>query len=474
MILDQFCAISGFHRKHAIRVLTTRAEVTTGPRVVLRVYDEAVREALVVLWEASDRLCSKRLRAMLPVLVDAVERRGHMRLVDDVRAKLLAVSPATIDRLLTNVRAEASMGRKRRRSKAGSISSKIEIRTFAGWKSPTPGKCEVDMVVHCGGSMSGSFVHTLVATDIATTWTDFVALVPLDQELVVEGLAWLHSSMPAGITGIDTDNDSAFINETVLAYCQARQVEQTRSRARRSNDQAWVEQKNGAVIRKLVGHGRYVGVPGATALGRLYRAARLFVNHFQPSAKIVAKHRQGSRVRREYDEPRTPLHRLLARADVGDDVKDRLRQLHDTLDPIELLREIRNAQAELASLADATAVVEHHDDVKVFLEALPEKWHRGEVRPTHRSSPRPSRTWRTREDPFAEVWPEVKGWLLAEPDVPAVELLRRLRLAHAGAFDNGQLRTLQRRVRLWRVEMARKLVGVGDADSRSDDGEAGP
>jgi hypothetical protein len=171
-ILDEFVALSGYHRKHAIRVLNGVIEKTASTtRGRLRLYDEAVRQALIVFWEASDRICGKRLKPLLPVLLPALEGHGHVKLDPTVRAHLLAVSAATIDRLLSGARALAG-GRRSRAKTTPAARRRVPVRTFADWHEPAPGFVEADLVVHCGESMAGSFASTLVLTDIASGWTE--------------------------------------------------------------------------------------------------------------------------------------------------------------------------------------------------------------------------------------------------------------------------------------------------------------
>ena len=176
-ILDEFVAITGFHRKHAMRLLRCDAAARRSEaKATRRIYDEAVCEALVVLWEASDRICGKRLKALMPILVEAMERHGHLRLGPEIRAAVLAMSASTIDRSLREVREQAS-GRKRRRTAApSSVRKSIAVRTFSDWDDPPPGFVEADLVAHCGPVANGSFVQTLTVTDIATGWTECAPL----------------------------------------------------------------------------------------------------------------------------------------------------------------------------------------------------------------------------------------------------------------------------------------------------------
>jgi hypothetical protein len=467
-ILDAFIAITGYHRKHAIRVLNAQ-EAPRTPRTGRRVYDEAVREALIVLWETADRICGKRLKALLPTLIPAMEAHGHLHLDDTVRQRLLTVSAATIDRLLAPVRQKARPGRKRRRARGTAVGRQVPIRTAADWDNPRPGYFEMDFVVHCGGSMAGRFIHSLVVTDIASGWTDCLPLLVREQTLVVEALEQFRHHLPVPILGLDTDNDSAFINETLFTYCQNRTIEQTRSRPRRKNDQAWIEQKNGAVVRRLVGYHRYAGVEACQLLARLFGAARLYVNFFQPSFKLKEKIRRGARVTKHYHPPATPCARLLAHPQVEEATKQKLRDRQAALDPVALLKSLRDTQAALVALHQpplAGTDSAREETLTTFLNHLPDLWRAGEARPTHRAPPKSPRTWRTRADPFAAEWPTVLEWLGAEPDTTAKDLFERLCREQPGKFRPGQLRTLQRRVQAWRQTQARALIRMCSPSSQ--------
>ena len=345
-ILDEFAALTGYHRKHAIRVLGCDQVFAPKRRTRNLLYDEAVRRALILLWEAGDRVCGKRLKALIPTLIDAMEWHGHLGLDPVVRAKLLQVSAATIDRALGEARSLADGRRKRRPGVGAAIRRSIPVRTFSDWRDPPPGFLEVDMVEHCGGAKTdGDFVHSLVLTDIASGWTECIAMPVRDQALVVEALRIAAADLPFPMLGVDNDNDSAFMNQTVFDYCRDHQLEQTRSRAYKKNDQAWAEQKNGAIVRRLVGYGRLSGLTATRALAQLYAASRLYVNFFQPSFKLKHKTRDGARVSKTYHPPATPCNRLLGSARVSDAVKQELREQFAGLDPVRLLRDIRSAQA---------------------------------------------------------------------------------------------------------------------------------
>src|SRR5580704_14824105 len=352
-ILDEFAAVTGFHRKHAMRLLRA-GQVTRrcGPRPGRRVYDEAGREALIVVWEASDRICGKRLRPLLPILVEAMERHGHLQLVPEVRTRLPAISAATIDRALRDIRQQAGTATRRRSPPSAAIRRSVPVRTFDGWNDPSPGFVEADLVAHSGPVARGSFVQTLVLTDIATGWTECVPLLVREQGLLVEVLTEMREHLPFALLGFDTDNDSVFMNGTVQEYCRNDGIEFTRCRPYRKNDQAWVEQKNGSVVRRMVGYRRFEGLEAAATLAHLYARVRLFVNFFQPSFKLAEKTREGAQVKKRHHPPATPCQRLLADPRIPPVVRDRVTALKASLDPVRLLAEIRAAQQRLVVIAD--------------------------------------------------------------------------------------------------------------------------
>ena len=422
----------------------------------------------MVIWEAADRICGKRLKAAMPDFIKSLEQHGHLSLDAEARRKLLTVSAATIDRILSPMRREAKGRPRSRRKPMSRIKDRVPVRTFSDWSEPAPGYFETDFVAHNGGVSSGSCVHTLVLTDVASGWTECAALVVHEQSLLIEALKAVAVQLPVPLLGIDTDNDSVFMNETVVGYCNDHQIEFTRSRAYLKNDQAWIEQKNGSVVRRFVGYHRLSGILAAQVLGRLYGLTRLYVNFFQPSFKLRNKTRMGSHVQRSYFPPATPCERLLSSALVSQEVKDALREQKAALDPVRLIHTIRELQSTIAALATqtdpSTGRTPSSRSLDEFLEQLPRLWKQGEVRATHRKNASAPRTWRTRKDPFESVWPEVLSWLQSDPDTSATDLFARLRAKYPGDYADGQLRTLQRRVQGWRRIMARELLGISHSE----------
>ena len=461
-MLDEFVAMVGCHRKHAVRLLG-QYERATGHSVPRgrRIYDEVVRQALIVVWEASNRICGKRLKAALPSMVESLERHGHLDLDPDVR-----------ERLFRSVRGQARSRRRLKRSRK--MGSRVPVRTFMDWNDPSPGYLEIDLVAHCGVVVSGAFIHSLVATDVCSGWTEAVPLLAREQSLVVEGLEAISNVFPVPVRGIDSDNDSVFINETLVGYCEENEIEFTRSRAYRKNDQASIEQKNGSVIRRFVGHERHSGAVAGQTMAHLYGAMRLYVNYFQPSFQLLTKSRNGGSVTKRYSKPATPCDRLLARDDVSEETKLRLRKSRSELDPVSLLHSIRESQSALAAVGSLeSGGTPDGESLESFLSQLPELRRQGEVRPTHARRARGPRTWRTRPDPFEGVWCEVLGWLQQQPDTAAADLMDRLIRRYPERYSRRQLRTLQRRVSKWRGVMAKQLV-YASAESRGAKSELRP
>lgn len=335
----------------------------------------------------------------------------------------------------------------------------------------------MDFVAHCGKSVAGSHIHSLVLTDIASGWTEGAAMVIREQTLVTETVESIRTKLLFPILGLDVDNDGAFINETVLSYCRGRNIELTRCRPYKKNDQAWIEQKNGAVVRRMVGYGRLEGIGTATVLTKLHEAARLYVNFFQPSFKLKSKKREGAKVIKKYFTPATPYLRLLANDRVSSESKEQLRRVFDGLDPVLLLNEIREAQRTLAQMetgAGTEQSVETGSGLKRFVAGLSTAWRDGEVRPTHRKASKGPRTWRTRLDPFEKVWPLIEQWLNEKPDATAKDLFHQLQERSPEQFQPGQLRTLQRQVKEWRSEIVRQLVLGGENESLKETVSVGP
>ena len=362
----------------------------------------------------------------------------------------------------------AAGGRRRRVGFYSAIRREVPIRTFNDWADPPPGFCEIDMVAHGGTSVAGSFIQTLTMVDIATGWTECLPLLARDGSLVVEAMTRAQSLFPWLIRGAGFDNDSAFMNDVVVPWCRGQKIEVTRSRAYKKNDQAFVEQKNGAVVRRLVGYGRFDGIETAKVMVRLYGAARLHVNFFQPSFKLKEKRREGAKVIKRYHAPATPYQRALAHPRLSKAIKRRLQETYRGLDPVALLAEIRAAQDELGErigkrgLAVATGT--SPADPLAFARSLGKASSAGEVRATHR---RAKRKYKTRMRMPSKLEPHlatIESWLAADPQLTALAIVRRL-LHRSGDVQRQPTSIVQRLLRSLRRNAAETVIAAMTAQT---------
>jgi hypothetical protein len=230
-------------------------------------------------------------------------------------------------------------------------------------------------------------------------------------------------------------------------------------------------------VRRLVGYRRFEGLEAAAALAELYAAARLFVNFFQPSFKLAEKHRDGARVHKRYHAPATPHQRLIDDPRTTDATKAHLSGIFAQLDPVRLLRDIRAAQQRLVVLSDGTSPSMVSEEptpppLDAFLSSLRTVWQSGDARPTASDKPRQKRG-RRRPDPLVEVTGRLKRWFEDEPWRSGRELLEKLQAETPGDYPEGLLRTVQRRVKIWRSEQACALVFTHSSEATKAAGETG-
>jgi len=355
-ILDEFTKVIGCHRKAAIRLLRRgNQQGTKRKRGRPRRYGIAVAEALRVVWEATDRLCSKRLHPFLPELVKILRRHGKATMTADIEAQLCRMSPSTIDRLLCPGR---RLGGRRpfTTTKPGSLlKSSIPIRTFADWQEDRPGFLEVDLVSHCGESGDGFYLTTLSAVDVATGWSECIGVWGKGQQRVGGAVHRIRQRLPFPLLGLDSDNGGEFINQHLYNYCHQHGISFTRSRPYKKNDSCHVEQKNWSVVRRLVGYDRYNSRAALEALNRVYDLTRLYVNFFQPVMKLVAKTRHGAKVHKVYDTARTPYQRLLESGVLTEAKQQELAAMYYGLNPASLLKQINENLERLWKLAECPA-----------------------------------------------------------------------------------------------------------------------
>ncbi len=473
VILDEFVAATGYARKYAIRLLSQPIELKlTIRRPRPPHYGPEVQQALHLAWTAANQICAKRLIPFLPTLVESLERHGHLQLSEECRDQLLSMSPATADRILRPSRKQGAHGIST--TKSGTLLKKqIPIRTFQDWNEAKPGFMEADLVAHCGAQAEGSYLYTLTLTDVATGWTECLPLLNRGQEAVIAALKRARQLLPFPLLGIDTDNGGEFINMELMAYCEQEQITFTRGRPRKSNDQCYVEQKNGQIVRQVVGYDRFTGELPYRQLTELYRALRVYVNCFQPSMKLQTKQREGSKVRRTYDQAQTPMQRLLASGALSPKKQQELLRVTKALDPLRLLQQLEHLQKALwrhavtsspESSAPASPLqfsVKQCTEEKVPADGIPgtpPSLLKKERRRKYQKSGRPH-DWRTRKDPFEGMWDEITTWLLAKPELTGAEVFRQLQRLYPERYRPTQVRTLQRGLNTLR---ARLLVTFDD------------
>jgi hypothetical protein len=312
-LLDELCRVCGYHRKHAIRKLNQPLrEISRRNRPVRGLtYSAQTLSILTRVWEAAGYPWSLRLKALLPLWMPWIKQ--HFRVTTAIEQQLVRISPRQIDRRL--------QGHKRKlrkriygRTKPGALlKHQIPIRT-THWNVTTPGYVEIDLVAHSGKAASGTFIFSLNLTDIFTGWVETRAVMGKGQQSIVKALTEVCATLPFELKGIDSDNGSEFINAHLVRFCEQHHLQFTRGRPYQKDDNAHIEQKNWTHVRKVMGWERYDTPPALAAMNAFYAGPwRTMMNSFQPSIKLQKKVRKGSHLIRKYDQPQTPLDRLLAR-----------------------------------------------------------------------------------------------------------------------------------------------------------------
>jgi len=462
--VDAFVAATGYHRTYARWLLNHADEVQqTLQRPRPAQYGPEVQHALFLAWHAANRICAKRLIPFLPTLLEALERHEHLQISEECRKQLLSMSAATADRLLSSQRGLSN-------TRAGTLlKQQIPIRTFEEWNEARPGFLEADLVAHCGTNIEGGYLYTLTLTDVATGWTECLPLLYRSQETVLAALQQARLLFPFPILGIDTDSGGEFINEAVIAYCEQAHITFTRGRPNLKNDQCFVEQKNGAVVRQVVGYDRLVGERAYRQLTELYRALRLYVNCFQPSMKLLAKQRDGKKVRYVYDPAKTPLQRLLLSGRVSAQKQQALTEVAQALDPIRLFQQLEQLQQAVFGCAVNGATFDSITSSSPVCVFSVERCTTRSV-PGEKSTPVPTAGldtlyrvqerrkrvlgWRrTQKVPFEGEWEQILSWLVANPERSSGDIFRELQRRSPRRYQPLQIRTLQRGMRKIRAHL---------------------
>ena len=364
-ILDEVCEMEGWTRKHAIKVLRRKVRKRAKPRSGRKkTYGPEVTREMEKLWLLMDQPCGKLMAAALPHWLESYELH-HGRLDRSLHRQLLKISAAQIDRLLAPSKVRHPS---KRRAGGGSVHLRNQIPVRVGcWAADTPpGFLEVDTVSHGGDSTQGTYLWTLTATDIASGWTLLAPAWGCGQHSVLEAFKAMQKRMPFCLRGLDTDNGHEFINHHLLEWVRQSKdpIEFTRSRARKKNDNAHVEQKNATHVREQLGYDRFDRPDLENPMRRFYEAYELFRNLFIPCFKLLCKERIGTKVRKIYGPSLTPCERLLQSPDLTKERSHRLRELRDRYDPIDLSKEVQKRKNEFFKAVQDRGAGARHDRLR--------------------------------------------------------------------------------------------------------------
>lgn len=343
-LLDEFVKTTGYKRKWAMELLHHGPPPPrTGRGGRPEKYSPVVVGALREASELSGGLCGKRLAPFLDEFVAGLEAEGAVKLDPELRTQLVSMSAATIDRRLRPFRNQTRPHGLSTTKPGTLLKNQVPVRTYTPWEEQRPGFVEIDLVAHCGTSTAGHYLNTLTVTDVCTGWTECVGVWGKGQLAVFAGLEQVRERLPFPLLGIDSDNGSEFLNAHLVRYCEQEQITFTRSRPYWKNDQAHVEQKNWSVVRRLLGYGRYESEEALAQLNAVYLRLRLWINHWQPTLKLVSKERDGAKVRKHYDVPQTPYRRVLAAGVLSPTTTEQLEREHNSIGPAALWQSCERA-----------------------------------------------------------------------------------------------------------------------------------
>jgi hypothetical protein len=306
--------------------------------------------ALERLWEIFDRPCGQRLKPLVEEELGRLRALGELEVEEKTAGKLRQVSPATIDRLLTHKKTEWITQRRYGRIGGNLIAKKIPLK-MTDWDIHQIGFLEMDLVLHCGASVAGEFVHSLSALEISSTWWEGEAVMGRAQSRIFEAIKKIRTRTPFTWRGIDSDNDNAFINDQLYRYTQKEHLDFTRSRPYRKNDNAYIEQKNFTHVRRPLGYLRYDTPQELDLINDLYRnELRLYKNFFQPVMRLEPKERVNGKTRRHYAKPKTPYRILKESGQLSREQIKTLDELYRSLNPADLKRRIDQKLTRLFTL----------------------------------------------------------------------------------------------------------------------------
>ncbi len=368
-ILTQFCRSTEYNRAYAAMLLrgygkrhlassdvevarlhTRKNSVGRSGRPIL--YDQQVQRVVLNIWVRFGLICGKRLEPILRRCIPWIRRDRFLHPSAEVCEALQHISAATIDRLLKPARRKLRLKGSCHTRSAGALSHLIPVRSFGDFSRVAPGHAQLDTVAHDGGIATGEYAFSLALSDVCTGWTERRAVQNRAARWIEAALEDIRQVVPFPLRHVHPDNGSEFINHNLLRYCQRQGIQLSRSRAGRKNDNCWVEQKNFDTVRKLVGYGRYSSEQALEALNQLYRVQGLLQNYVLPSQKLLEKKRVGSKLIKRYDKAMSPAQRVLQDARVSSQVKQKVRRVRTSLNPLALADQVVHLQRSLVALAE--------------------------------------------------------------------------------------------------------------------------
>lgn len=341
-ILDEFVQNTGYDRSYARRILGSLKKQGRKKKHLLRkrIYDASVFYPLRKIWIAEDCICGQRLKPFIPEVIRVLERDKELKINKTVRKKLLSVSSATIDRMLSTTKKSYCL-KGRSTTKPGTLlRGQIAIRTFEDWDEKRPGFFEGDLVAFCGDTVRGDYVNALNLTDVATGWIGIEAYMGKGQYRTHKAIDAIRNRLPFKMLGLDNDNGVEFINWHLKSYCENHQITFTRIRPYRKNDNCFVEQKNYTVPRRFIGYARFDTEKQLVIIQEILKLVEPYVNFFMPSKKLLSKQTVGNKTKKKYDTAKTPYQRLLNEGGLNNGEKQKLEEVYESLNPLDLRRKI--------------------------------------------------------------------------------------------------------------------------------------
>jgi len=347
ILLNKLNKTTGYSRKHLMEILPNPPLKRRIKRHRISPY-VSVFKSLKKLWAVGNYACGERLAPMIPTYLSALKRHEHWVVSKEEHVLLCRISASTIDRMLKHEKRKVNL-KSRSRTKPGSLlTHQIPIRTFADWTEKKPGFLEIDTVHHCTENNKGDYIHTLDTTDVFTGWNECRAFMGKSESHTVEGLEIIRKRLPFLLLGIDFDTGGEFVNWHLIRYSKRNRITYTRAREEKKNDQNYIEQQNFSVVRRFVGYQRLDTYKQLRILNTLYDLLSDYQNFFQPVMRLKEKVRNGTRLTRRYDKPKTAYQRILEYPGTSVDVKKKLRKRFLKLNPRKLLLAITRLGRNLA------------------------------------------------------------------------------------------------------------------------------